>query len=212
MRPEYISLEPWLVNRQGVSVDLSRCLRAWSRSLGKECFFHPVLTQVQGSDKFPRLRIKGGIMSKMSVILKQDVEKLGKAGDLVQVSKGYARNYLMPKKMVIEADKHNLELVELHRKQARERADKHHQSLVALSGRLSEMTLSLTVKVGDADRLFGSITAQDIVDGLKARDILLDRKQIHLDRPLKELGESRVPVRLGEKVETALKVVLVASV
>lgn len=151
-------------------------------------------------------------MSKVSVILKQDVEKLGKAGDLVQVSKGFARNFLMPKQLVIEADRHNLELVELHRKQAKERAEKHHQSLLLLAGRLSEMELSLSVKVGDADRLFGSITAQDIVEGLQKHEIHLDRKQIHLERPIKELGHCVVPVRLGEKVQTNLKVVLVPSV
>ncbi|MHB1285131.1 MAG: 50S ribosomal protein L9 [Leptospirales bacterium] len=141
-------------------------------------------------------------MSKVSVILKEDVEKLGQAGDLVQVSRGFARNYLIPRSIGVEADSQNLALVEQQKKLARERAEKMRKVLQELSERLASLELSLPVKVGDNQKMFGSVTAHDIVEALSKQGISLDKKQIHLEKPIREIGTFEVEIRLSNGVRT----------
>ncbi len=141
-------------------------------------------------------------MSKVSVILKEDVEKLGQAGDLVQVSRGFARNYLIPRCIGVEADSQNLALVEQQKKLARERAEKMRKVLQELSERLASLELSLAVKVGDNQKMFGSVTAHDIAEALSKQGISLDKKQIHLEKPIREIGTFEVEIRLSDGVRT----------
>lgn len=141
-------------------------------------------------------------MSKVSVILKEDVEKLGQAGDLVQVSRGFARNYLIPRSIGIEADSQNLALVEQQKVRAKERAEKLRTVLEELSVRLASLELSLPVKVGENQKMFGSITAHDIVEALSKVGISLDKKQIHLEKPIREIGTFEVGIRLSEGIRT----------
>ncbi|MHB1606327.1 MAG: 50S ribosomal protein L9 [Leptospirales bacterium] len=141
-------------------------------------------------------------MSKVSVILKEDVEKLGHAGDLVQVSRGFARNYLIPRSIGIEADSQNMALVEQQKARVKERAEKLRTSLQELSQRLASIELSLPVKVGENQKMFGSITAHDIVESLSGLGISLDKKQIHLEKPIREIGTFEVEIRLSEGIRT----------
>jgi|YelNatPaOPRAMG01_1025707.scaffolds.fasta_scaffold00327_49 large subunit ribosomal protein L9 len=154
---------------------------------------------------------KGGFMSKVSVILKEDVEKLGSAGDLVQVSRGYARNFLFPRKKGIEADSQNIALVELHKKQARERAERHKREMEELSGRISSMELTIPVKVGAGEKLFGSVTAHDISEAFGRSGIAIDRKQVHIEGPIRELGTFDIEVRLAAGVRCSAKILVVSE-
>jgi large subunit ribosomal protein L9 len=150
-------------------------------------------------------------MSKVSVILREDVEKLGSAGDLVQVSRGFARNYLIPRKKGIEADSQNIALVELQKKHARERAERQRREMEELSARISATELTIPVKVGSGQKLFGSVTAHDISDAFERSGILLDRKQVHLESPIRELGTFDVEVRLGSGLKCLTKVTVISE-
>ncbi len=141
-------------------------------------------------------------MSKVSVILKEDVEKLGQAGDLVQVSRGFARNYLIPRSIGVEADSQNMAFVEQQKKLARERAEKLRKVLQELSERLGSLELSLPVKVGENQKMFGSVTAHDIVEALSKQGISLDKKQIHIEKPIREIGTFEVEIRLSDGVRS----------
>ncbi|AFS54684.1 50S ribosomal protein L9 [Leptospirillum ferriphilum] len=150
-------------------------------------------------------------MSKVAVILRENVEKLGSAGDLVQVSRGYARNYLIPLKKGIEADSKNIALVEIQKKHARERAERHQREMGELAGRISSTELNIPVKVGSGQKLFGSVTAHDISDAFGRAGIVLDRKQIHLEAPLREIGTFEIEVRLGLGIKCVTKVNVVSE-
>jgi large subunit ribosomal protein L9 len=145
-------------------------------------------------------------MSKISVVLKEDVDKLGHAGDLVQVSRGFARNYLIPQKLGVEADSQNLAFVEHQRRLAKERAEKQRVELQSLSDRLASLEVSLPVKVGENEKMFGSVTAHDIVEALAKLDIHLDKKAVHLERPIREIGTVEVPVRLSGGLRSKVNV------
>lgn len=148
-------------------------------------------------------------MSKVSVVLKEDVDKLGHAGDLVQVSRGYARNFLIPQKLGIEADSQNIAMVEHQRRLAKERAEKQKIALQGLADRLASVEVSLPVKVGENEKMFGSVTAHDIVEALAKQDIHLDKKQVHLERPIREIGTVEVPVRLSGGLRSKVNVHIV---
>ena len=150
-------------------------------------------------------------MSKVAVILRENVEKLGSAGDLVQVSRGFARNYLLPLKKGIEADSRNIALVEIQKKQARERAERQHREMEEIASRISSSELSVPVKVGSGQKLFGSVTAHDISEAFGRLGIVLDRKQIHLEFPIRELGVFDIEVRLGSGLKCAAKVTVVSE-
>jgi large subunit ribosomal protein L9 len=147
----------------------------------------------------------------MKVILKQDVDKLGKAGDVVKVAPGYGRNFLIPKKMAVEATPGNIKIVELeHLALARrDRRDKEAAGLVARE--IAKLTINVRQKAGEGGSLYGSVTAIDIAEGLAAHKIEVDKRKIQLDEPIKTIGEYQVPIRLHKEVTVPIKVVVEAE-
>jgi large subunit ribosomal protein L9 len=147
----------------------------------------------------------------MKVILKQDVEKLGKAGDVVKVVPGYGRNYLIPKKIAVEATPGNLKVMEIDRlaQARRDQRDKQAAGLVAKE--ISKLAITIRQKVGEGGALYGSVTAIDIADGLAAHKIEVDKRKIQLDDPIKTIGEYQVPIRLHRDVTVPIKVVVEAE-
>lgn len=148
----------------------------------------------------------------MKVILLQDVPGLGKPGDVKEVANGYARNYLLPNQLVTAATPG--ELANLHQRvaAAQRRTEKQRQEHESLAVRLASVTLTFAVRVGRGDRLYGSVTSQDIANALEEQEHLsVDRRTIQLREPLRTLGTFEVPVRVAPKVEPKLKVTLVAS-
>jgi len=142
----------------------------------------------------------------MDVILRTDVDNLGKAGEVVKVKDGYGRNYLLPRGLAYQATESNrrrldAEHAQKGRKQAAEVADAR-----AVAERLGAVSLTFTMKAGDGDKLFGSVTAADLAERLKAEGFALDKKQIELAEPLKALGVYKVPVRLHHEVKPEVRV------
>ena len=147
----------------------------------------------------------------MKVILKHDVDKLGKAGEVVKVAPGYGRNFLIPKKMAVEATPGNIKIVELeHLAQARrDRRDRDAAGLIAKE--IARLTISVRQKAGEGGSLYGSVTAIDIAEGLAAHKIEVDKRKIQLDEPIKTIGEYQVPIRLHKEVTVPIKVVVEAE-
>ncbi|HET57577.1 MAG TPA: 50S ribosomal protein L9 [Deltaproteobacteria bacterium] len=142
----------------------------------------------------------------MKVILKDNVASLGKAGDVVNVSNGYARNYLVPKGLALEATEANVKGLQLEKGVLAARAEKEKADASALAERIGSMSVSVARKVGEQDKLFGSVTARDIEEALAAQDVLVDRKNIILEEPLKEIGAFPVKVKLHHGVFCELTV------
>lgn len=147
----------------------------------------------------------------MKVILKEDVENLGRLGDVKDVAPGYARNYLIPNGMVIRATNRNLAQVEHERRLIDAKLSKRREEAGALAKRMEAMTLSMPVKVGEDGRLFGSVTSKHLADALAAQGFNVDRRGIHLDGPIKTVGDRKVGVDLGYGVLATLKVSVVAE-
>ena len=145
----------------------------------------------------------------MEVILKQKIDKLGDVGDIVRVKDGYARNYLMPRGLVVEATRGNVKEVEELKNQiaARDKKSTVHHNEVA--EQLAKLKLSAPVKVGEDDRLFGSVTAITISELLQEHGFDVDRKAIQLDEPIKSLGVHKVFIKLHTDVETEIKVYVI---
>lgn len=145
----------------------------------------------------------------MKVILLQDIPKMGKKGDVIEVAEGYGRNYLLPRKMASEASQGKLnELAEL--KKAENRKNKQiEEQAKELGSKLEKTVVKLSAKVGDGGRLFGAISNKDIAENLdKQHNIKLDKKKIVLKSPIKNLGEYKITVKLHPKVQVELTVVV----
>jgi len=142
----------------------------------------------------------------MEVILRTHVEHLGNRGEIVKVAAGYARNYLLPRKLALPATEGNKRHVERERKivEARE-ADERGQAQ-AIAARLESAEISITRRVGDTEQLYGSVTSADIADFLKTKGFEIDRRKLILPEPIKTLGEHSVPLRLHRDVTVTLKV------
>ena len=148
----------------------------------------------------------------MKVILLQEVPGLGKPGDLKDVANGYARNYLLPNQLVTAATPGELANLQQRVSAAQRRTEKQRQEHESLSTRLAGVTLKFAVRVGRGDRLYGSVTSQDIAAALDEQENLkIDRRAIQLREPMRTLGTFEVPVRVAPKVEPKIKVILVAS-
>lgn len=147
----------------------------------------------------------------MKVILKNNVPSLGKAGDLVKVNDGYARNLLFPKGLAVAADDKNLKAFELERKNILQKAQKEKSVAQDLAARLSQTTLTLTRKVGDQHKIFGSVTSKDIEIALKEKGFQIDRKMIVHDEQIKSLGEFKVKIKLVPGVDAELKLMVVGE-
>lgn len=144
----------------------------------------------------------------MKVILLESVPKLGDVGSIVEVSEGYFRNYLKPKKLALEATPKNQRLLEQKRLQLQRLAIKELQSAQLLAKRLEELTLVARLKAGEDDRLFGSVTAADIAELLKAKGVEIDKKRIELNETLNKLGIYTIYVHLHPEVSAKLKVIV----
>lgn len=142
----------------------------------------------------------------MKVILKQKVPSLGKTGDLIKVNDGYARNYLIPKGLAIEADEKNIKMTELQKQNILKKAQKEHKDAEDLAAALANVTLTFRRKLGDQDKIFGSVTAKDIEEALKEKNFDIDRKMIIISEHIKSLGEFKVKIKLTSGVEAELKV------
>lgn len=143
----------------------------------------------------------------MKVILLQDVKGKGKKGQMLEVSDGYARNYMLPKKMAVEATADAVNTMRMNDKAAAEKAAKERAEAVELSKKLREMTLVVTAKGGGAGRLFGSVTNQEIADSLKANSgIVLDKRKIVISEPIKSVGTYTVQCKLGYEITAPLTV------
>jgi len=142
----------------------------------------------------------------MDVILRDDVAHLGKAGQIVKVKDGYARNFLIPNGLAFEASEGNKRRVEADASRRAKVVDDRRKEAEAVGAELSKAQVTFTVKVGDGDRLFGSITASDIAAKLADMGHKLDKRQIEMDEPIKMLGIFKVPVRLQQDVRPEVRV------
>ena len=147
----------------------------------------------------------------MKVILKQDVDKLGKAGDIVKVAPGYGRNYLIPMSIAVEASPGNVKIAEVE-KLATARRDQRDREAAALVARdIVKLEAVIRRKTGEEGTLYGSVTAMDIADFLAAHKVNIDKRKIQLDEPIKSIGEYQVPIRLHREVTVPVKVIVEAE-
>jgi large subunit ribosomal protein L9 len=147
----------------------------------------------------------------MKVILKQSVDSLGKAGDSVKVADGYARNYLIPKGIAVEASNKSLAALEAEKRQIMKKIETKKRKAEAMLDRLSGVALSLGRRVGEHDKLFGSVTTKDIEKALAEQGIEIDRKMILLDEPIKSPGEFRARVKLHPGVMAEIKITVIGE-
>jgi large subunit ribosomal protein L9 len=147
----------------------------------------------------------------MQVILREDIDKLGKIGDLVKVKDGYARNYLVPMKKAIEATPKNLRAMEHAKKMVADRMRKLKKEAAADADRIKALSITIKAKAGEEGKLFGSVTSMDIAEAAAARGVTIDKRKIVLEEPIKRLGDFAVPVKLHADVVVELKVMVVAE-
>lgn len=147
----------------------------------------------------------------MEVILREDVKKLGRAGDLVKVKDGYGRNFLLPQGLAYEATAGNRKRIEAESKSRNARQAQERAEAEAQATKLAGLNITLSRKAGEGDRLFGSITAQDIADALAAKGQTVDKRKIELEHPIKTVGEHTVPVQLTHDVTAQLKITVSAE-
>jgi large subunit ribosomal protein L9 len=145
----------------------------------------------------------------MKVILRKDSEKLGRVSEVISVKDGYARNYLIPRGIAYEATDGSLHQLEEENKQQSRRTDKERVHAETLAATLEKVSITIKMKVGEEEKLFGSVTAQMIADALIEKQITLDKRQIELEEPLKALGIYDVPVKLAGGVNGKVKVWIV---
>jgi len=142
----------------------------------------------------------------MEVILREDVEKLGNRGEIVKVSDGYARNFLLPKRLAVTATAANKKIVEQERHAHLRREAKERGEAEDLAKLLSGVSVSIAQKAGDMEQLFGSVTVKDIAEALEKQNFTIERRKIHLDEPIKQLGQYKVTVRLYRDVTAEIEV------
>ena len=147
----------------------------------------------------------------MEVILKQDVDELGLEGDVVNVAKGYARNYLIPQLMALEATEHNRKALELQRKKIELKRVRVKEEAERVKAEMEEIVLTFSQKAGEEGKLYGSVTSMDVAAQLKEKGVDIDRRKIVLEKPIKELGEFQVDVKIYPEVSAAIKVVVKAD-
>ncbi len=148
----------------------------------------------------------------MKVILLEDVKSLGKKGDVVNVSDGYARNMLLPKKLGVEANAKNMNDLKLKKQHEEKVAAENLAAAKALAEEIGKSGVTVALKVGEGGKVFGSVSAKEISEAAKAqRNLDIDKKKLVLASPIKSLGETEVPVKLHPQVTAALKVKVVAE-
>jgi len=144
----------------------------------------------------------------MEVILREDIDKLGNRGEVVKVASGYARNFLIPKKLAVAATESNKKIVEQERQAHLRKEAKLEGEAQDLAKLLNGVRVTISQKAGENDQLFGSVTSKDVADALAAKNFTIDRRKVQLDEPIKQLGEYKVPVRLHKDVTAEITVVV----
>ncbi|HET6674717.1 MAG TPA: 50S ribosomal protein L9 [Nitrospiraceae bacterium] len=142
----------------------------------------------------------------MKVILQETLEGVGNLGDLLDVSPGFARNYLLPRKKAVEASSRNIKEVEHAKRVTAEKAKKERLEIEAFAKNVSTVSLTIPMQVGKDDKLFGSVTAKDIAEGLAEQGLTVDRRKIQLPQPIKELGTFAIAVKLPRDVSASISV------
>ncbi len=142
----------------------------------------------------------------MRVILKQDVDNLGRKGDIVNVSPGFGRNYLIPRKLALEVTPANMKMIEIERQALKKKLEKERLSYQDLTGKLNELTITFSRKAGEKDMIFGSVSAGDIKDALDKLGFDIEKKKIILEEPIKRLGNYIIPIKVFHDDKTGLKV------
>ena len=144
----------------------------------------------------------------MEVILREDIEKLGTRGQVVKVAPGYARNFLLPKRMAVAATEANKKIVEQERQAHLRKEAKVQGEAQEFAKIMTGATVRIAQKAGENDQLFGSVTSKDIAEGLTAQNYNIDRRKIQLDDPIRQLGEYKIPVRLHKDVTVEITVIV----
>jgi len=142
----------------------------------------------------------------MEILLCQDVHRLGKAGDIVKVKRGYARNFLLPKKIGCLATPANVKRIEIQKAKAQEALEQEKKQAQELAEKISKASCTVTVEVNDLDKLYGSVTEAEIIQALELEGITLDKNCIQLENPINELGIFEVTIKLHPEVETKVRV------
>jgi large subunit ribosomal protein L9 len=144
----------------------------------------------------------------MEVILREDISNLGTRGQVVRVASGYARNFLIPKKLAVTATESNKKIVEQERQGHLRKEAKLQSEAQDLAKLVNGVSVTISQKAGENDQLFGSVTSKDVADALVAKGFTIDRRKIQLDEPIKQLGEFKVPVKLHKDVTAEVTVVV----
>lgn len=147
----------------------------------------------------------------MKLILKADVKNLGKAGSVINVADGYARNYLIPNNLAVEAGARNIKMFHDEKKKVETKTKNIMEEALELSEKLSAISLTLTAKAGEENRLFGSITTMDIAEALKRKGLEIDRKKIILEEPIKRLGSYNAGVKVHPEITARISLTVVAE-
>jgi large subunit ribosomal protein L9 len=145
----------------------------------------------------------------MKIVLTQDRDALGLEGDIVDVANGYARNYLIPKGIALEANKQNIKLMEMQKKKIEAKRFKAREDAEKVKEKMTDVVITISQKAGEENKLYGSVTSMDIASQLEKQGIAIDRRKIALDKPIKTLGEFDVPVKLYPEVTGSLRVVVI---
>ena len=145
----------------------------------------------------------------MEVILREDVDKLGTRGQVVKVAGGYARNFLLPRKLAVAATESNKKIVEQERQGHLRREAKEKAGAQDLANMMTGVTVVIAQKAGEQEQLFGSVTSKDIAEALERQDYHIDRRKIQLDDPIRQLGQYQVPIRLHREVTVEVTVQVV---
>jgi large subunit ribosomal protein L9 len=147
----------------------------------------------------------------MEVILKEDVNNLGHRGEVIKVADGYGRNFLLPQKLAIEATTANRNVIEQMKQSAIRRSAREKTEAETVVNQLNQLELRFERRTGENDQLFGSVTSSDIAHELERQGYQIDRRKVHLDEPLKQLGEYHIPVKLHREVTAHVKVIVQAE-
>jgi len=142
----------------------------------------------------------------MQIVLKEDIDKLGRRGEIVKVADGYARNYLLPFGKALPATAGNLKVIEREKRRYVVMLTKEKEENEALAGRIQGLSLTLVRKVGESDVLYGSVTSGDVAEALSKEGVVVDKRRIQLSEPIKSLGIYTIPIRLHPKVTAEVKV------
>lgn len=147
----------------------------------------------------------------MEIILREDIEKLGSRGQVVKVAAGYARNYLLPKKLAVVATESNKKIIEQEREAWLRKEAKLADEATQLGQMMSKVVINISQKAGEEGHLFGSVTSADIADALAKQNYNVERRKILLDQPIKQVGEYKIPVRLHKDVTVEIPVNVTAE-